>query len=269
MRAALVLAAALGVSLLLARVHPFGDAGLFAAGRGTAPQLPASIPTDVRAVLVAKCADCHSTPARAPFYGHFAPVSWLLERDIVEARRHMDLSAWETYTPERQQALLAEMALETRRRAMPPLQYRLAHWNAGVTAADAAAVSAWEHAVVGANAAAAGDPSPANDPGAVLQGDATRGGDLFERRCTGCHSLTENKEGPRLGGVYGRPSATIAGFPYSTALGGAHLTWNEATLDRWLTDPDAFVPNNNMDFRVPKPQERADIVAYLKQTKGE
>jgi cytochrome c len=73
-------------------------------------------------------------------------------------------------------------------------------------------------------------------------------------------------EGPRLSGVYGRVAATAPGFSYSAALTAAQLTWNDTTLNQWLTDPDAFVPGNNMDFRVPRPQGRADLIAFLKQS---
>src|SRR5207248_7580817 len=74
--------AALSVSLALARVHPFGDAGLYAR-RDDAEVIPAGagMPADVRRMLENKCADCHSSVTRAPFYGRFAPISWLLERD--------------------------------------------------------------------------------------------------------------------------------------------------------------------------------------------
>ena len=44
--------------------------------------------------------------------------------------------------------------------------------------------------------------------------------------------------------------------------------WDEATLDKWLTDPDVFVPGNNMDFLVSKPQERKDLIAYLRKSSG-
>jgi cytochrome c len=44
--------------------------------------------------------------------------------------------------------------------------------------------------------------------------------------------------------------------------------WDEATLDKWLTDPDAFVPGNNMDFLISKPQERKDLIAYLRKSSG-
>jgi cytochrome c len=53
-------------------------------------------------------------------------------------------------------------------------------------------------------------------------------------------------------------------FEYSPAVKQAHITWKEDTIDRWLTDPDLFVPGNNMEFRVPKAQERRDLIQFLK-----
>ena len=94
--------------------------------------------------------------------------------------------------------------------------------------------------------------------------NADHGRELFERRCTGCHGLDNDKEGPRLRGVYGRKSASIASFKYSDALQKAGLTWDEASLDKWLTDPDKFVPDADMDFHLEKPEERTAVIAYLK-----
>jgi cytochrome c len=95
--------------------------------------------------------------------------------------------------------------------------------------------------------------------------DAGRGRVLFERRCTGCHALDGLKAAPPLRGVFGKPVARNATYPYSDALKSARLSWDEATLDRWLTDPEAVVPGNDMSFRLDNSAERADIVAYLKQ----
>jgi mono/diheme cytochrome c family protein len=49
----------------------------------------------------------------------------------------------------------------------------------------------------------------------AAKGDAANGRDYFEQRCTGCHSITQNSFGPRLGDVYGRRVASVAGFRYS------------------------------------------------------
>jgi len=90
------------------------------------------------------------------------------------------------------------------------------------------------------------------------------GKELFERRCTGCHALDKDKEGPRLRGVFGRPSASVATFKYSDAMKKANIKWNAETLDKWLTDPDKLVPDTDMNFRVVQPAERTAIIAYLK-----
>lgn len=104
--------------------------------------------------------------------------------------------------------------------------------------------------------------------GAASAPDAGRGGRLFEKRCTGCHALDQLKAGPPLRGVFGSGAARDARFPYSDALKRAGITWNEASLDGWLTDPDSLVPGTDMSFRLDNAAERADIIAYLKRLPG-
>jgi cytochrome c len=94
---------------------------------------------------------------------------------------------------------------------------------------------------------------------------APHGKELFERRCGGCHSLDRDKEGPRLGGVYGRAAGTVRSFQYSDALRKSRIIWGEDALDKWLTDPEQLVPNNDMAFHLEKEEERREIIAYLKQ----
>jgi cytochrome c len=103
-------------------------------------------------------------------------------------------------------------------------------------------------------ALAAAEPAP-----------AARGRELFEKRCTGCHSLDRTKTGPVLRSVFGRRAAADPNFPYSDALRNAKLTWNEDTLNRWLADPDRLVPDNDMSVRLDNAADRDAIVAYLKQ----
>lgn len=110
-------------------------------------------------------------------------------------------------------------------------------------------------------------------PGAVSvnaanAGDPIRGKDIFEKRCGGCHSLDTDKEGPRLRNVYGRKAGSIASFKYSDGLKGAPVTWDQASLDKWLANTESVVPDNDMDFHVPKADERADIIEYLRASSG-
>jgi cytochrome c len=103
----------------------------------------------------------------------------------------------------------------------------------------------------------------------VGPGRAAAGGkELFEKRCGGCHALDRDKEGPRLGGVYGRVAGSVDSFQYSEALKKSKITWTEATLDKWLTDTEKLVPDNDMSFHVEKSDERGEIIAFLRQNSG-
>jgi cytochrome c len=107
--------------------------------------------------------------------------------------------------------------------------------------------------------------------GAILMAVSTpeeHGRELFERRCSGCHALDINKEGPRLRGVYGRKAASAPGFEYSEALKKADVHWDEASLDRWLKDPDEMAPDTDMGFRLADGDERKAVIAYLKSLGG-
>ena len=103
---------------------------------------------------------------------------------------------------------------------------------------------------------------------AASDADAGRGREAFEKRCTGCHTLDKGKMGPPLRGVYGRAAGKAPQFTYSDAVKNASVTWNESTLDRWLSDTESVIPGNDMTFRLNDRAERADIIAYLKQVSG-
>lgn len=100
---------------------------------------------------------------------------------------------------------------------------------------------------------------------AATGGDPVLGQSLFEKRCGGCHSLDSDKEGPRLRNVYGRKAGSISTFNYSAAMKSASVTWDENSLDKWLGNTESVVPDNDMDFHVSKPDERADIIEYLRR----
>jgi len=100
----------------------------------------------------------------------------------------------------------------------------------------------------------------------ALQGDPIRGKTLYQG-CTGCHSVDDNDLGPRHRGVVGRRAGSIQDYSYSPALKNSGLTWDEATLDRWLTNPSALVPGTKMFFKLDAAQDRADVISYLESLK--
>ena len=99
---------------------------------------------------------------------------------------------------------------------------------------------------------------------AQASGDAARGEALYEG-CQDCHSLDKNDIGPRHRGVFGRKAGSLADFDYSPALKGAGFVWDEASLDQWLTDPQAFRPGVRMFYHLAGAQDRADVIAFLKE----
>ena len=96
--------------------------------------------------------------------------------------------------------------------------------------------------------------------------DASAGQRVFRSQCSICHSAQpgRNLVGPSLFGVVGRHSGRIPGFRYSAANLNSGLTWDPATLNRYLASPQQVVPGTLMTFPgLRDPEKRADIIAYL------
>ena len=94
-------------------------------------------------------------------------------------------------------------------------------------------------------------------------GDAEHGERVY-RQCMACHTLDKNAIGPKHRDVFGRKAGSVADFDYSAALKGSNIAWDEATLHAWLANPQVFVPGSKMFFSVGNVQDRADVIAYLK-----
>lgn len=103
---------------------------------------------------------------------------------------------------------------------------------------------------------------------AAPPGDAANGAVIF-KKCASCHSVDptgKNGLGPNLRGIAGRKAAMVAGFNYSPAMKTSGLVWNDKNLARFLAGPRQAVPGTKMIFiGLPKPQDQADVIAYLKQ----
>lgn len=93
--------------------------------------------------------------------------------------------------------------------------------------------------------------------------DPVRGEEIYNSRCIACHSPDANRVGPKHRGVVGRTAGTVPGYAYSKALKASKITWDQLALDRWLADPQAFLPGQRMNIRVNDPADRADLIAYL------
>ncbi|MEA2165441.1 MAG: hypothetical protein QOK37_3568 [Thermoanaerobaculia bacterium] len=103
-------------------------------------------PPDVKAVFRKSCYDCHSNETRYPWYNHVAPVSWLLYRDVTQARRKMNFSAWQQMPQDLQNQRRKQVWEEVSSGGMPPWFYLPLHPAAKVSAADKAILKAWSDA---------------------------------------------------------------------------------------------------------------------------
>lgn len=104
---------------------------------------------------------------------------------------------------------------------------------------------------------------------AQTAGDPAAGEKVFNQ-CKACHTVQagQNRVGPSLHGVVGRKAASVEGFNYSPAMKASGLTWNAESLDKYLADPKAAIPGNKMAFAgLKKPEDRANVIAYLSQQK--
>ncbi|MGE0594858.1 MAG: cytochrome c family protein [Hyphomonadaceae bacterium] len=102
--------------------------------------------------------------------------------------------------------------------------------------------------------------------GAQLTGDTARGQRIFAQ-CATCHSPEEgvNRTGPSLYGIVGRRAGSIPGFRYSDANRNSGITWTEQEMFNYLENPRARIPGTIMAFvGLRNPQQRADVIAYLK-----
>jgi cytochrome c len=100
----------------------------------------------------------------------------------------------------------------------------------------------------------------------VPAGNAANGAKVF-KECTVCHSAEKgiNRVGPSLHGVVGRKAGIVPGFEYSAANLRSRATWDEAYLFKYLEAPPTFMPGTKMQFPgLKNPQERADVIAFLK-----
>ncbi|MBV8209952.1 MAG: c-type cytochrome [Burkholderiaceae bacterium] len=96
----------------------------------------------------------------------------------------------------------------------------------------------------------------------MAKGDPAHGQTVYQA-CMGCHSLDEDDVGPKHRGVVGRVAGTVPGYAYSPALKKSGLVWTPANLDRWLTNPQGFVPGAKMFFSLSNAKDRADVISYL------
>lgn len=112
---------------------------------------------------------------------------------------------------------------------------------------------------------------------AVIKKMVKKGKKVAIKQCFACHDITaekQNRVGPPLWGVYGKPAGSVAGYQYSPEhLSKADsIVWDEATLDAYLQDPKALIPGNKMAYPVVgmpamSDKQRKNVIEFLKSLK--
>jgi hypothetical protein len=138
MRHSLALLTSFGVALVAAQAVPVERSNPPVRGDLVAP--PA-----VREVLRSGCYDCHSNQTRWPWYSALAPVSWLIQRDVMVGRRRLNFSEWTEYAsdPETAAQKLRRIAESVEDGNMAPLHYRALHPGAQLTRAERSLLAGW------------------------------------------------------------------------------------------------------------------------------
>ena len=125
-------------------VHPFGAVKIQDDKRPIFAGAKIDASTEV--LLSRACMNCHSERTAWPWYSYVAPASWLVERDVSDARAHLNASRWNEYSATDRQTLLAAIGAAARNRQMPPSRYTLLHPEAKLSAAEAEQIYRWAHA---------------------------------------------------------------------------------------------------------------------------
>ncbi len=122
-------------------VHPYGRVKRAA----SAVPLLAGVPVEsgVMGIVSRSCRNCHSENTEWPLYSYIAPMSWMIEKDVHDARSHMNLSRWRDYDPGQRQQILSEIGSLVRNHGMPPQRYLVLHPEARLSGPEVDRLYQW------------------------------------------------------------------------------------------------------------------------------
>ena len=127
--------------VLCSFIHPFGR--VKAVHSDAALLQSTQVPPQVMSTLQRSCIDCHSEQTKWPLYSYVAPMSWLVESDVSEGRKHWNMSHWNELTSDEKQDKLGDIATMVHNKKMPLPQYTMIHRDAKLSDADIDLIYQW------------------------------------------------------------------------------------------------------------------------------
>ncbi len=106
-------------------------------------QTELNVPEDINVLLIRGCKDCHSNQTTWPFYSYIAPASWLVSHDVMEGRKHFNMSEWGKYKISKKASRLSDIYQSVNDRSMPLPKYIPLHPEANLTDAERNQLAAW------------------------------------------------------------------------------------------------------------------------------
>ncbi len=128
-----------------------------------------------------------------------------------------------------------------------------------------------ETADAGHDAAPAAEEKPIDILTLMASADVAAGA-VQVKKCSSCHSFDKGGKsgvGPNQWGLVGSHFGHAEGYSYSAAITAMKdKKWDEQTLSDFLANPKKLIPGNKMAFAgIKNPQDRANLIAYLKTLK--
>jgi uncharacterized membrane protein len=106
-------------------------------------QFELNVPADINSLLERGCKDCHSNQTKWPLYSYIAPASWLVSSDVMEGRKHFNMSEWGKYKLNKKASKLSGIYQAVNDRSMPLPKYVPLHPESNFTDAERAQLAAW------------------------------------------------------------------------------------------------------------------------------
>lgn len=98
----------------------------------------------VKPIFKEKCLDCHGSGNPLPWYSNIPGPKQLIEEDMREAKKHMDMSEdipFSGHGTLKDDLTAIEEVMKDN--SMPPFRYKIMHWNSGLSEDEKVSIQKW------------------------------------------------------------------------------------------------------------------------------